>query len=91
MTRARIGEHRERLRRPIDTADPAALISWAYELWIYVADIRQLAEQATLPPRQRVYTRAHTRRHLIKAIRELEIRLAVVAPQTGLQPEGGAA
>lgn len=79
MTRSRQRE-RERIRAPVDTTDAGALVGWAYSLRPLLVDLRELAEDATAPPAQRVCSRLYLRKQLLRALRELDARIAVVAP-----------
>jgi len=85
VSRSRVRE-RERLRAPVDITSPAALIVWAHSLRPLVTGIRKLADEGTLPPAQRTYGRRFVRRGIMKSLRELEARLAVVAPPLDFPP-----
>lgn len=85
MSRSRVRE-RERLRRPVQTTDPATLAAYAGELRPVVAKLRTLAEDATARPAQRVHSRAFLRGGLLKGIRELEARLDAAAPPPSGEP-----
>lgn len=78
MSRSRVRQ-RERLRRPVQTNDPAALAVYAAELRPVVASPRALAEDATVQPRQRVHGRLYLRVAMLKSIRELEARIDAAA------------
>ena len=86
MSRSRVRE-RERLRAPVQTTDPAALASFAGELRPVVTKLRELAEEATARPAERVHSRLFLRTHALKALRELEARLDAAAPEHG-DPSG---
>ena len=84
MSRSRAKE-RARLRVPVDRTDPQAIATWADNLRPLVVTLRGLAEEATLPPAHRTYTRLFVRRRLLRAILDLDARLdavAVAIPQT---------
>jgi hypothetical protein len=72
-------KERARLRVPIDRADPQAMTAWIHGLRPLVADIRGLAEEATLPPAHRRYARVFLRRRLLRAVLAMEARLEAVA------------
>ena len=77
MSRAR--KQRARMRLPVDRTDPEAITAWAHAVRPIVVDIRGLAEEATLPPAERRYTRLFLRRRILKAILDLDARLDAVA------------
>ena len=80
MTRSRVRE-RERLRRPVETSDPAGLAAYADELRPLVTEARTLADEATLPPAQRTHSRVYLRRRALKVLRELAARVDAATPQ----------
>lgn len=74
MTRSRVRD-RERLRRSVETSDPAALAAYAGELRPVVMKLRTLAEDATAPPTKRVHSRAFLRGGMLRGLREIEARI----------------
>ena len=64
----------------METTDPAALAAYAGELRPLVEEARALADEATLPPGQRVHSRAFLRRRALKVLRELAARVDAAAP-----------
>ncbi len=80
MTRSRVRE-RERIRAAIETTDPAALAAYAELLRPVVTNLRELVEDATATPDQRVHSRVFLRREILKGLRELEARIAAAKPQ----------
>jgi hypothetical protein len=80
VTRSRVRE-RERLRRPVETTDPAALASYAGELRPVVTSLRALAEDATAPTSKRVHSRAFLRGGMLRGLRQLEARIDVADPE----------
>lgn len=81
MSRSRVRE-RERIRASVVTTDPAALAAYAELLRPVVASIRTLVEDATSAPDKRVHSRVFLRREILKALREIETRIEVAAPNT---------
>lgn len=79
MSRSRV-QKRERLHAPVATSDPAALAAYAAELRPVVASLRELAEDATVRPAQRVHGRLYLRQAMLRRLRELEARLEAAAP-----------
>ena len=78
MSRSRVRE-RERLRAAVQTTDPAALATFAGELRPAVTKLRELVEDATARPVDRVHSRLFLRTHSLKALRELEARIDAAA------------
>jgi hypothetical protein len=79
VSRSRV-QLRERLHAPVETSDPQGLASYAAELRPVVASLRELAEDATARPSQRVRCRVLLRREMLRALRELEARIDAAAP-----------
>jgi hypothetical protein len=79
VSRSRV-QKRERLRAPVMTADPAALAAYAAELRPVVASLRELAEDATVRPAQRIHGRLYLRQAMLRRLRELEARIEAAAP-----------
>lgn len=85
MSRSRV-EKRERLRRPVETTDPAGLAAYAAELRPVLGRVLALADDATLPDDQRIYSRAYARRGIMKGLHEIEARIEAAAPTVETEP-----
>jgi hypothetical protein len=79
---SRSAKERARLRVPIDLTNPLAVVAWAQSLRPILADLRGFAEEATLPPSHRKYSRLFLRRHLLRSMLALDARLDAVTMPT---------
>ena len=77
----------ERIRRRV----PADLVAYATALRPLATTLRTLAEDATSAPSKRVYSRLHLRNGMLRAIRELEVRIDAVTSAAPVEPQDGGA
>ncbi len=67
-------------RSPVDIANPEALAAWAKGARFIAQEVRQLAEDATMPRGERRQSRTFLRKMICRRLRDLDARIDALDP-----------